>query len=67
MLSDLMDCKSKRGRLLALLLHLLAVLAFAGAADNAVLAQQDRWAAPRAVMVRTIQGMGGRIVEETVE
>ncbi len=56
MLSDLMDCKSKRGRLLALLLHLMAVLAFAGAADNAVLAQQDRWAAPRAVMVRTIQG-----------
>jgi hypothetical protein len=45
-LSDFADRKSPRGRSLGLS-RLVAVLAFVGTLDDAVLAQQDRWAAHR--------------------
>ena len=43
--------------------RLVAVLAFVGTLDDAVLAQQDRWAAPRAAMVRTIQAHAALLPE----
>lgn len=53
-MSNLADRKSPTGRWSGHLC-LAAVLAFAGTFDDAVLAQQDPWAEPRAAMVRTIQ------------
>jgi protein-L-isoaspartate(D-aspartate) O-methyltransferase len=43
--------------------RLVVLLAFAGTLDDAVLAQQDRWAAPRAAMVRTIQAHAALLPE----
>jgi protein-L-isoaspartate(D-aspartate) O-methyltransferase len=47
--------RADRARWLRRLWRLVAVLAFVGTLDDAVLAQQDRWAEERAAMVRTIQ------------
>ena len=55
MFRDLADNKLPMGRLLGRLLHLIVLLALVGTPDKAVVAQQDRWAEPRAAMVRTIQ------------
>ena len=44
------------------LLRLVAVLAFLGTHDDAVLAQ-DRWAEPRAAMVRTIEAHAALLPE----
>jgi protein-L-isoaspartate(D-aspartate) O-methyltransferase len=41
----------------------VAVLAFIGALDNAARADEDRWARPRAAMVRTIQGHAASLPE----
>lgn len=57
------DRKSPTGRSLGHLSRLVAVLAFAGTLDGAVLAQQDRWAEPRAAMVRTIQAHAASLPE----
>lgn len=57
------DRKSPTGRSLGHLLRLVAVLAFAGTLDGAVLAQQDRWAEPRAAMVHTIQAHAALLPE----
>jgi nitrate/nitrite-specific signal transduction histidine kinase len=54
-IDDFADRKSPRVRWLRRLWRLVAVLAFVGTLDVAVSAQQDRWAEPRAAMVRTIQ------------
>ena len=43
--------------------RLVAVLAVVGTLDDAVLAQQDRWAEPRAAMVRTIQAHAALLPE----
>jgi len=51
------------GRSLEYLVSIVAVLAFADAHDDAVLAQQDRWAEPRAAMVRTIQAHAALLPE----
>src|SRR5262245_49156417 len=61
MLSGLADCKLPTGRSLRLS-SLVVVLAFVGALD-AVLAEQDRWAGPRAAMVSTIQGHAASLPE----
>ena len=44
-------------------MSIVAVLAFADTHDDAVLAQQDRWAEPRAAMVRTIQAHAALLPE----
>src|SRR5262245_2757017 len=54
MVNGFVDRKYLTGRLLRLS-GLVAVLAFVGAVEEAVRAEQDRWAEPRAAMVNTIQ------------
>jgi len=55
--------RADRARWLRRLSCLVAVLAFVGTLDDAVLAQQDRWAEPRAAMVRTIQAHAALLPE----
>lgn len=55
MLCDFAVRKSPRARFSALLSHLIGVLVLGSPVVSAVLAQEDRWTAPRQAMVRTIQ------------
>ena len=56
MLCDIANYSSPTGRFLALLVLLIVLIVCAVAAVSPALSQQDRWAADRADMVRTIQG-----------
>lgn len=63
-MSNVADRKSPTGGALRHhLSRLVALMAFAGTFSDAVLAQQDPWAEPRAAMVRTIQAHAALLPE----